>query len=71
MCSYSMIDEEEQSMHDRGELGRALERVVQDVRRGPIELRRAAALRGVEPARHSAPARDTKSEPASGKSPKP
>ncbi len=54
-------------MHDRGELGRALERVVRDVRSRPVELRRAAAVRGVEPARHSASVRETKSQPVARK----
>jgi len=57
-------------MHDRGELGRALERVVHDVRSRPSELRRAAAVRGVEPARHSAATREVKAPPATGKSTK-
>jgi hypothetical protein len=57
-------------MHDRGELGRALERVVQDAPSRPTELRRAVAVRKVASTRHSAPARDTKQETSSGKASK-
>lgn len=40
-------------MDDRGYLGRELVRIVEDVRNRPPALRRSAALRGLEPARHS------------------
>lgn len=43
-------------MQDRGELGRELARVTESMRAQPDGLQRAAALRGIEPARHSQPA---------------
>lgn len=42
-------------MDDRGHLGRELVRIVENARNHPAALRRAAALRGIEPARHTAP----------------
>jgi hypothetical protein len=42
-------------MNDPGQLGRALEQVTTDLRSQPQEFQRAAKLRGLEPARHSAP----------------
>jgi len=50
-------------MHDRGYLGRELARIVQDVRNRPPALRRSAALRGIEPTRHS-PAPQQETHPA-------
>ena len=42
-------------MHDRGQLGRELAQINERMQSLPRELQRAAALRGLQPARHSMP----------------